>query len=122
MATENACPNADLEVLIISVYHYLSVHREANMAMNKAVKLDETTYDRLKALGETRQRTPHWLMREAIKQFLEREEEAERRKKDTLERIARFEETGKSIPFEAIDEWLASWGSESEGKCPISAA
>lgn len=92
------------------------------MTMNRAIKLDESIYDRLKTLGESRQRTPHWLMKEAIKQFLEREEEAEQRKKDTLERIARFEETGESIPFETIDAWLATWGSESEGKCPISVA
>lgn len=90
------------------------------MTMNRAIKLDESIYDRLKTLGESRQRTPHWLMKEAIKQFLEREEEAEQRKKDTLERIARFEETGESIPFETVDAWLATWGSESEGKCPIS--
>ncbi len=92
------------------------------MATNKAVKLDESTYDRLKALGESRQRTPHWLMREAINQFLEREEEEEKRRKDTLERIARFEETGKSIPFEVVDAWLATWGTENEGKCPSPSA
>ena len=91
------------------------------MATNKAVKLDESTYERLKTLGESRQRTPHWLMREAIKQFLEREEEAESRRKDTLERIARFEETGESVPFETVDAWLATWGSENEAKCPTSA-
>ncbi|ASF48113.1 CopG family ribbon-helix-helix protein [Methylovulum psychrotolerans] len=91
------------------------------MATNKAVKLDEATYDRLKALGETRQRTPHWLMKEAIKQFLEREEKEEDRRKDTLERIARFEKTGESIPFEVVDAWLATWGNENEAKCPISA-
>ena len=51
---------------------------------SKAIKMDDATYDRLKALGESRQRAPHWLMKEAIKQFLEREEEAESRKKDTL--------------------------------------
>jgi len=62
---------------------------------SKAVKLDETTCDRLKALGESRQRTPHWLMREAIRQFLDREE------------------------YETVDAWLATWGSESEAKCPI---
>ena len=88
---------------------------------SKAVKLDDATYDRLKALGESRQRAPHWLMKEAIKQFLDREEEAESRKKDTLERIARFEKTGEAIPFEAVDAWLATWGTENEGKCPVNA-
>ena len=88
---------------------------------SKAIKMDDATYDRLKALGESRQRAPHWLMKEAIKQFLEREEEAESRKKDTLERIAQFESTGKSIPFETVDAWLATWGNDDEAKCPISA-
>ena len=88
---------------------------------SKAVKLDDATYSRLKALGESRQRAPHWLMKEAIKQFLDREEAAESRKKDTLERIARFEKTGESIPFEVVDAWLATWGTENEGKCPVNA-
>ena len=39
---------------------------------SKAVKLDDATYYRLKALGESRQRATHWLMKEAIKQFLDR--------------------------------------------------
>lgn len=84
----------------------------------KAVKMDDVIYDRLKALGESRQRTPHWLMKEAIKQFIEREEDVENRRKDTLARIARFEETGESIPFETVDAWLATWGNEGETKCP----
>ena len=87
---------------------------------SKAVKMDDATYDRLKALGSVRQRSPHWLMREAIIQFLEREEEAENRKKDTLARLAQFEKTGESIPFETVEAWLATWGSENEVKCPIS--
>ena len=86
---------------------------------SKAVKLDETTCDRLKALGESRQRTPHWLMREAIRQFLDREEAAESIRKDTLERLARFEATGEAVPYETVDAWLSTWGSESEAKCPI---
>jgi len=44
---------------------------------SKAVKLDDSTIDHLKVLGEIRQRSPHWLMKEAIRQFLDREEAAE---------------------------------------------
>ena len=39
------------------------------------VKLDERTRDRLKILGEARRRSPHWLMREAIREYLERLED-----------------------------------------------
>jgi predicted transcriptional regulator len=87
---------------------------------SRAVKLDEEIYNRLKVLGEARRRSPHWLMKEAIQQFLEREEEAEHIRQDTLERWARFEATGEAVSHEAVDAWLETWGTEREGKCPVS--
>jgi predicted transcriptional regulator len=86
---------------------------------SRAVKLDEETYNRLKVLGEARRRSPHWLMKEAIQQFIEREEEAEHIRQDTLERWARFEATGETVSHEAVDTWLETWGTEPEGKCPV---
>ena len=39
-----------------------------------AVKLDIAIRDRLKRLAESHQRTQHWMMRQAIQQYVEREE------------------------------------------------
>ena len=86
---------------------------------SKAVKLDDAIYDRLKVLGETRQRSPHWLMKEAIRQFLDREEAAEKIRLDTLQRLAQFESDGKTISHDVVDAWLDSWGTDSEDQCPI---
>jgi len=86
---------------------------------SKAVKLDDTTYDRLKALGEARKRSPHWLMKEAIRQFLEREEEAEHIRRDTLERWARYAATSETVSHEVVEAWLETWGTDREGKCPV---
>jgi predicted transcriptional regulator len=86
---------------------------------SRAVKLDEEIYNRLKVLGEARRRSPHWLMKEAIQQFIEREEEAEHIRQDTLERWARFEATGETVSHEAVDTWLETWGTEREDKCPV---
>ena len=80
----------------------------------KAVKLDDATYARLKALGKARQRSPQWLMKEAIRQFLEREEEAEHIRRETLERWAQFEATGETVSHAAVEAWLESWGTDSE--------
>lgn len=85
---------------------------------SRAVKLDDVIYDRLKVLGEMRQRSPHWLMKEAIRQYLDREEIAERIRRDTLQRLAQFETDGKTISHDAVDAWLASWGTDSESPCP----
>jgi predicted transcriptional regulator len=86
---------------------------------SKAVKMDDATYDRLKALGAARQRSPHWLMKEAIRQFLEREEQAEHIRQDTLSRWANYEATGETVPHETVEAWLQTWGTENEAKCPI---
>ena len=87
---------------------------------SKAIKLDDEIYSRLKALAHARQRTPHWLMKEAIRQFLEREEESERVRRESLERWERFEATGETVSHEAVEAWLETWGTEREGKCPKS--
>lgn len=86
---------------------------------SKAVKLDDATYDRLKSLGAVRKRSPHWLMKEAITQFLEREEEAERIRQDTLERLERYKATGETISHDAVDAWLKTWGTDQEDRCPV---
>jgi predicted transcriptional regulator len=87
---------------------------------SRAIKLDEEIYNRLKVLGEARRRSPHWLMKEAIQQFLEREEAAEHIRQDTLERWARFEATGEVVSDEAVEAWLETWGTKREGECPVS--
>lgn len=89
--------------------------------MNSAtmgVKLDEQTRDRLKTLGEARRRSPHWLMREAIREYLEREEEAERRNLEADEAWADYQRTGQFVSNEAMTAWLDTWGTDREGPCP----
>jgi predicted transcriptional regulator len=89
------------------------------MTSSKAVKLDEATYDRLKALAQSRDRTPHWLMKQAIRQFLEREEEAEHIRNESLERWKRFEANGEAVTHQTVETWLESWGTDSEDPCPV---
>ena len=83
----------------------------------KAVKFDDHTCEWLKALGEQRRRSPHRLMREAIQQFLDREEESERIRRDTLERLARYDATGETVDHAEVDQWLETWGTDRESKC-----
>ncbi len=82
---------------------------------SKAIKLDDEIYSRLKALAEARQRTPHWLMKEAIRQFLEREEESERIRHESLERWERFEATDETVSHESVEAWLQTWGTDTRG-------
>lgn len=86
---------------------------------NKAVKLDDEIYQRLKALAEARKRTPHWMMKEAISQFVEREEEIERINQDTRERLVEYEKTGEHVEHQDVVKWLQAWGSDEELPCPL---
>ena len=49
-----------------------------------SIKLDADTQERIKRLATSRERSAHWLMREAISQYVEREELRETFHRDTL--------------------------------------
>lgn len=66
------------------------------------VKLDEEVRTRLKKLGEIRQRSPHWLMKEAIHRYLDTEEHYEREKAEDQARWQRYLDTGTAIPHENV--------------------
>jgi predicted transcriptional regulator len=72
-----------------------------------AIKIDENTKARIKRLAEARQRTPHWLMREAITQYLEREEKRDAFRQDALEAWETFRATGQHVTADQADAWLA---------------
>ncbi len=83
-----------------------------------SIKLDADTQERIKRLATSRERSAHWLMREAISQYVEREELRETFHHDTLEAWQEFQETGRYATAQDVDQWLASWGTDAEGAPP----
>ena len=71
-----------------------------------AIKLDDDTKARVKRLADARQRTPHWLMREAISQYVEREEKRESFRQDTLKAWEDYRTTGLHVTADEADVWL----------------
>ncbi len=72
-----------------------------------SLKLENDTKERLQHLTESRKRTAHWLMREAIEQYVEREERQENLRKEALAAWEEYQLTGLHITTEEADEWLA---------------
>ena len=72
-----------------------------------AIKIDEETKNRLKRLATTRNRTAHWLMREAITHYVEREEKREAFRRETLDARETFRTTGMHVTASEADAWLA---------------
>ncbi|OGR05744.1 MAG: hypothetical protein A2511_13000 [Deltaproteobacteria bacterium RIFOXYD12_FULL_50_9] len=83
-----------------------------------AIKLPEHDKERLQRLGEAKKRTTHWLAKEAISQYLDREEKAEQFRQETMARWEDFCHTGKSVTNDKVMEWLDSWGSDNEREAP----
>jgi predicted transcriptional regulator len=83
-----------------------------------AVKLESDIRQRLQALGQAKRRSPHWLMCEAIRLYVEREEEAERARVETRERLARYDATGEYVAGEDVIAWLETWGTSREQAAP----
>lgn len=83
-----------------------------------SLKLESELRDRLRRLAEARRRTPHWLMREAIAQYVAREEARERLRADALAAWAEYKATGRGATSEAVDAWLARLEAGEEAEPP----
>jgi predicted transcriptional regulator len=72
-----------------------------------AVKLDQDTRDRLKRLADAKDRSTHWMLREAVTQFVEREEKREAFRQAGLQAWEDYQATGKRVTHDEADVWLA---------------
>ncbi len=71
------------------------------------VKLNTDTKARVQRLAAARRRSAHWLMREAIEQYVAREEARERLRQDALAAWNEYQATGQHVTAEDADAWLA---------------
>lgn len=72
-----------------------------------SLKLDIEVKKRVQRLAAARRRSPHWLMREAIEEYVEREEKREGFRQDALGAWAQYQTTGLHVTAEDADAWLA---------------
>ncbi|WP_111639260.1 CopG family ribbon-helix-helix protein [Marinomonas shanghaiensis] len=75
--------------------------------MATSVKLDDDLKSRIQHLAEARHRSSHWIMREAIRDYVEREEKRESLKQDALRAWEAYQENGLHLTLEEADAWLA---------------
>ena len=83
-----------------------------------SIKLDDALKSRIQQLAQMRRRTSHWIMREAISQYVEREEKHESLRQDTLKAWDEFQATGLHATADEVEQWLKSWGSDNELPAP----
>ncbi|MBB4293889.1 putative transcriptional regulator [Rhizobium leguminosarum] len=88
------------------------------MASPTSLKLDDELKGRVQQLAEARRRSSHWIMREAIAQYVEREEKREALRQETLDAWNEFKATGLHVTGAEVEKWLSTWGTDEELSAP----
>ena len=83
-----------------------------------SVKLDQETRLRIESLAKSRRRSSHWIMGEAIQQYIEREEKREAFRQAGIRAWNEYQDTGLHVTFEAADAWLSKLESGQDTEPP----
>ncbi|MCV3765745.1 CopG family ribbon-helix-helix protein [Rhizobium sp. TRM95796] len=86
--------------------------------MATSLKIDDDLKSRVQQLASQRQRSAHWIMLEAIKQYVDREEAHESFKQDALASWSAYQETGRHLTGQEVRTWLSTWGADDEKAMP----
>ena len=71
------------------------------------LKLDVTRKARVQRLAEAHRRTSHWIMREAIEEYVTREEKRQSFLQDAVAAWQDYQQTGLHLTAEEADAWMA---------------
>lgn len=71
------------------------------------IKNDSETKERVKRLADARHRSSHWMILEAIRQYVGREEKRESMRQDGLRAWSDYQTNGSHLTHEEADAWTA---------------
>jgi predicted transcriptional regulator len=83
-----------------------------------SLKLDVELKERVQHLASARQRSAHWIMREAVEQYVSREEKREQFRQDALAAWMDYQATGWHATAEEADAWLAKLEAGENAEAP----
>jgi len=83
-----------------------------------AVKINDKIKERLKALSKIKKRSAHWMMCEAIHQYVDREEKLESFRRDAVNAWEEYQRTDLHVTGDEIVDWLNTWGTDNEKDAP----
>jgi predicted transcriptional regulator len=82
------------------------------------LKIDDELKGRVQHLASLRHRSPHSIVREAIQQYVEREEARESFKQEATASWTAYQETGRHLTGQEVQAWLQTWGTDTEVELP----
>ncbi|MGL4767899.1 MAG: CopG family ribbon-helix-helix protein [Formosimonas sp.] len=87
-------------------------------AINMTVKLNVEECQRLKDLAVAKNRTSHFLMKEAIKRYIEDEEAEQTAIQIAAASIAHYQQTGLHVTLDEVKTWANALKTNREAKIP----
>ncbi len=82
-----------------------------------SVRIQDDLKQPLEELANKLQRSRNWLINEAVKEYISRQESESTKWKETLEAIASIKK-GDVVDANEVHTWMKSWGKENEQKPP----
>jgi predicted transcriptional regulator len=86
--------------------------------MATSIKIDDELKGRVQRLADLRRRSAHWIMREAIAQYVAREEAREGFRQEAMASWTAYQETSRHLTGQELRTWLDTWGTEAETALP----
>lgn len=86
--------------------------------MATSIKIDDALKERIRDLAEKRRRSPHWIMREAISQYVAREEARESFLIEAEQAWQTYRDTGLHLTLDEVSTWLDTWEAGDESDPP----
>lgn len=96
-----------------------TIPEKARRTGTVSVKLDQSDRERIDLLASTKKRTAHYLIKEAIQEYIRREESRLNFIRAAEESAREFQSTGLHITHEEFDAWLETWGTDTEQPMPL---
>lgn len=88
------------------------------MSSTLGIKLDDATRERLKSVASGLDRAPHWVIKTALIEFLDRQETALRERQEDDARWEHYQKTGQAISQERVMQWLDALADGRREPCP----
>lgn len=88
------------------------------MTYATSVRLDEETKALLNEVATFRDRSPHWIMKKAIEQYLLSESEEMRYLREGIEGLESAQRTGEFSTIEDLKTWADQLGTSEEQQLP----
>lgn len=99
-------------------YHLVLLYNNWGLVMAISLKLDDALKTRVRHIAEIQNRSSHWIMCEAIKKYIEKEEAQEEFVQEALSSWAHYKETGLHLTGKEVQKWLNTWGNDDEMETP----